>query len=68
MIFRGRTPICIVLYGVYLVFEGLGFRAASRALEAFTRRSHVSMWRWFQKLPTLRGSLPGWEGSLFPGG
>ena len=33
----------IILYGVYLVFEGLSFRAASRALEFFTRRSHVSI-------------------------
>ncbi len=31
-----RYRIFIVLYGVYLVFEGLSFRAASRALEVFT--------------------------------
>ncbi len=55
MIFRERTPICIVLYGVYLVFEGLSFRAASRALEVFTRRRHVSIWCWVQKLPPLKG-------------
>ncbi len=53
VIFREGTPMCIILYGVYLVFEGLSFRAASRALEAFARRSHVSIWRWVQWLPPL---------------
>jgi len=40
---RGEdSHVCYPLW-CYLVFEGLSFRAASRVLEAFTCRSHVSV-------------------------
>jgi len=48
MFIRERTPTPIVLYGVYLVFEGLSLRAASRALKPLIDRSHVALWRWIQ--------------------
>jgi len=58
---RERTPLTVILYGVYLVFEGLSLRAASRALRLLAARSHVSIWRWVQG-PAL------WRGSFWPGG
>ena len=53
MFVRERTPLPIVLYGVYLVFEGLSLRAASRALKPLIDRSHVALWRWTQGLNPL---------------
>lgn len=55
MFVRERTPLAIILYGVYLVFEGLSLRATSRALRALLPRSHVSIWRWIQGLAPLEG-------------
>ncbi len=37
-------------YAVYLVFEGLSFRACSRAIEPFVKRSHKSVWEWCQEI------------------
>jgi transposase-like protein len=50
MIERERTPLEVVYYAIYLVFEGLSFRACSRAIEPFTRRSHVAVWQWCQEM------------------
>jgi hypothetical protein len=46
---RERTPISIVFYSVYLVFLGLSFRGASRAIKPFIDRSHKSVWEWYQE-------------------
>lgn len=53
MFIRERTPTSIILYGVYLVFEGLSLRAASRALKPLIERSHIALWRWLQDLAPL---------------
>ena len=37
-------------YAVYLVFEGLSFRASARAIEPFVKRSHKSVWSWCQEI------------------
>jgi putative transposase len=50
MLERERTPYEIMYYAIYLVFEGLSFRACSRVLEPFTKRSHVAVWQWCQEL------------------
>jgi putative transposase len=50
MMERERTPYGVMLYAVYLVFEGLSFRASSRAIQPFTRRSHIAVWNWMQEL------------------
>jgi putative transposase len=50
MMERKRTPYEIMYYAVYLVFEGLSFRACSRAVEPFVKRSHVAVWQWCQEI------------------
>jgi transposase-like protein len=47
---RERTPMEIMYYAVYLVFEGLSLRACSRAIEPFLDRSHVAIWQWMQEM------------------
>jgi putative transposase len=42
-----------MLYGVYLYYCCNSLIRASRALEPFVRRSHVSIWRWVQRLAPL---------------
>jgi putative transposase len=54
MFLRERTAFPVVLYGLYLVFLGLSFRAVSLALRPFVLRSHVAVWKWAQRLPCLR--------------
>ena len=46
---RERTPMALMLYGVYLYYAPRSLRLASRALERITRRSHVSIWKWVQR-------------------
>ena len=57
MLVRERTPILVIVYAVYLVFEGLSLRACSRTILPFTRRSHKSVWMWMQELAPLDGLL-----------
>ncbi len=40
----------IVYYAIYLVFEGLSFRACSKAIEPFAKRSHIAVWQWCQEI------------------
>jgi transposase-like protein len=47
---RERTPFEVIYYAVYLVFEGLSFRASARAIEPFIKRSHKSVWEWCQEI------------------
>ena len=49
LIERERTPVALMLYGVYLYYASRSLRLASRALERITRRSHVSIWKWVQR-------------------
>jgi len=44
-------------YAVYLYFSGLSLRRAARALRLIVSRSHVSMWRWVQRLGPILGSI-----------
>jgi putative transposase len=37
-------------YAVYLVFEGLSFRACSRVIRPFVRRTHKAIWDWYQDI------------------
>ncbi len=42
-----------MLYGVYLYYCCNSLIRASRALESYIERSHVSIWRWVQRLAPL---------------
>ncbi len=37
-------------YAVYLVFEGLSFRACSRAIQPLIKRTHKAVWDWYQEI------------------
>lgn len=37
-------------YAVYLVFEGLSFRACSRVIRLFVKRTHKAIWGWYQDI------------------
>jgi putative transposase len=37
-------------YAVYLVFEGLSFRACARAIKPFVKRTHKAVWDWYQDI------------------
>ncbi len=37
-------------YAVYLVFEGLSFRACSRAIQPLVKRTHKAVWDWYQEI------------------
>jgi len=50
---RERTPRVVMLYAVYLYFQGLSLRAVSACLEEICHRSHVSVWRWVQRFSRL---------------
>ena len=50
---RERTPRALMLYAVYLYFQGLSLRAVSACLEDICPRSHVSVWRWVQRFSRL---------------
>jgi len=50
---RERTPLALMLYAVYMYFQGLSLRAVSACLEDFYPRSHVSVWRWVQRFSHL---------------
>ncbi|MDG6999756.1 MAG: hypothetical protein JRN15_11640, partial [Nitrososphaerota archaeon] len=47
---RERTPLEIMYYAVYLVFEGLSFRACSRAIQPLIKRTHKAVWDWYQEI------------------
>src|SRR5713226_8415407 len=49
LIERERTPVALMLYGVYLYYASISLRLASRALERITRRSHVAIWKLVQR-------------------
>jgi hypothetical protein len=53
MFLRERTAFPVVLYGLYLVFLGLNFRAVSSVLRPFIL-SYVAVWKRAQRLPYLR--------------
>lgn len=46
---RERTPFGIVFFSVYLVYLGLSFRSASKAIKPFIKRSHKAIWDWYQE-------------------
>jgi putative transposase len=54
---RRRTPLPVMAYAVYLHFSGLSLRRAARALRLIISRSHVSIWRWVQRLGPALGSI-----------
>ena len=37
-------------YAVYPVFEGLSFRACSRTIRPFVKRTHKAIWDWYQDI------------------
>jgi len=53
LIERERTPRPVMLYAVYMYFQGLSLRAVSACLEDLYPRSHVSVWRWVQRFSQL---------------
>ena len=50
---RERTPLAVMLYAVYVYFQGLSLRAVSACLEDICPRSHVSVWPWVQRFSRL---------------
>jgi len=50
---RERTHLWVMVYAVYMYFQGLSLRAVSACLEDFCPRSHVSVWRWVQRFSHL---------------
>lgn len=50
---RERTPLWVMIYGVYLYFASRSLRLASRSLEPIMGRSHVALWKWVQKMAYL---------------
>jgi putative transposase len=51
---RERTPYEIIYYSIYLVFEGLSFRACSRAISPLIKRTHKAVWDWYQEIGSDR--------------
>jgi len=54
---RRRTPLPVMAYAVYPYFSGLSLRRASKSLRLIMSRSHVSIWRWVQRLGPVLGSF-----------
>jgi len=54
---RERTPVAVVLYGLYLYFSGLSLRGVSKALEHVFPRSHTAVWLWLAIEPYRRKIL-----------
>jgi putative transposase len=50
---RERTPVPLMLYGVYLYYASRSLRLASKILEPVIERSHVSIWNWVQRLASI---------------
>lgn len=50
---RERTPVPLMLYGVYLYCASRSLRLASKILEPIIVRSHVSIWNWVQRFASL---------------
>ena len=46
---RNRTSTIVVMYSLYLYFLGLSLRNTSKALQLFTNRSYVTIWKWIQR-------------------
>ncbi len=65
MIIREGTLILVIVYAVYLVFEGLSLRACSRAIRPFAIRSHKSVWMWMQELVPLEAWFKARRARLF---
>ena len=56
---RRRTPLPVMAYAVYLHFSNvnMSLRYAARSLRPIISRSHVSIWRWVQRLGPALGSF-----------
>jgi hypothetical protein len=54
---RGRIPLPVMAYAVYLYFSGPSLRRAARSLRLIASGSHVSIWRWVQRLGPILGSI-----------
>ena len=50
---RERTPLGVMLYAVYMYFQGLSLRAVSACLDDLCPRSHVAVWKWVQRFSHL---------------
>ena len=49
IVIRKRTPVWLMIYGVYVYFSSTSFRRASRILEPWVKRSYVALWSWVQR-------------------
>jgi len=54
---RRRTSLLIMAYAVYPYFSGHYLRRTSKSLGLIMSRSHVSIWRWVQRLGPVLGSF-----------
>lgn len=50
---RERTPVPLMLYGVYLYYASRSLRLASKILQPVIERSHVSIWNWIQRFTPI---------------
>ena len=50
---RERTPIEIVLYGIYIYLRSNSFRKASEILKPLTNRSHESIRNWYYRFNNI---------------
>jgi len=54
---RRRTPLPVMAHAVHPYFSGLSLRRAAKSLRHIISRSHVSIWRWVQRLGPILGSF-----------
>jgi len=52
-----EDSLLIMAYAVYLYFSGHSLRRISKSLGLIMSRSHVSIWRWVQRLGPVLGSF-----------
>jgi transposase-like protein len=50
---RERTPVALMLYGLYIYYASRSLRLASKILEPVIERSHVSIWHWIQRFASV---------------
>lgn len=55
---RERTPLWMMVYGVYVYFCSNSLRRASRILELFIARSHEAIRKWIHRLASIVNKFP----------
>jgi len=53
IVIRERTPVEIILYGVFLYLCRLSLRDVAMAICIFIKRSRTAIWKWLQKFGSI---------------